>query len=194
MNLRFLDGVIEEYPTMKTALEEVANERYEMFKQRTSTLQSATGNEAQVPDQFDMEIGSQSLAKLSIFRGVNPSIVSQLAMKMARKSWHTSEKIINCGDAGDGMFFLAAGDAEVITEFGEVIDSVSGPSAYFGEVALLERVPRTATVRCTSVCSTYELKKKDFLAVMENHPEIGAQIKETADGRMQKYLMRNVLA
>ncbi|KAI9328938.1 cyclic nucleotide-binding-like protein [Obelidium mucronatum] len=183
-----LDGVIEEYPVMKLALEEAANARYELFKLRT------TATTPNIPDQFDVEIGSQSLAKLNIFRNVDPSVVSQLSMKMVRKSWKVSENIIQCGDIGDGMYFLAAGNAEVITEFGEVIDTVSGPSAYFGEVALLEQVPRTASVKCITVCSTYALSKSDFLAVMDKYPEIALQIKETADARMQKYLMRNVLA
>ncbi|KAJ3027150.1 UNVERIFIED_CONTAM: hypothetical protein HDU68_004340 [Siphonaria sp. JEL0065] len=186
-----LDSVISVYPAMKLVLEKVANERYEMFKQRTNAPQTTFGSQEQVPDQFDVEIGTQSLAKLSIFRGVDTSVVNQLSMKMIRKNWSKSEHIINCGDIGDGMYFLAAGDAEVITEFGEVIDNVSGPSAYFGEVALLEHVPRTASIKCTSVCSTYELKKTDFLAVLANYPVIAAHIKETAHARMQKYLMRN---
>ncbi|KAJ3080858.1 hypothetical protein HDU99_007235, partial [Rhizoclosmatium hyalinum] len=106
-------------------------------------------------------------------------------MKMIRKTWEKDEKIIVCNAAGESMFFLAAGNADVITEFGDVIDTVSGPSAYFGEVALLEQVPRTATVKCSSVCSTYELRKDDFKAVLSKYPQIANQIKNTADERMQ---------
>jgi hypothetical protein len=32
------------------------------------------------------------------------------------------------------MFFLAHGEAEIVTEFGEVVDKVRGPSAYFGGI------------------------------------------------------------
>ncbi|KAJ3066819.1 hypothetical protein HDU98_009917 [Podochytrium sp. JEL0797] len=193
-----LDEVVVAYPAVKTALQAVADERYAMFKARMSFLRDsvhlADEERQQVPDQFDMEIGSQSLAKLSIFKGVEASVLSQLSMKMVRKTWKKPEMIIKSNELGDSMFFLAAGNAEVVTEFGEVIDTVSGPSAYFGEVALLESVPRTASIRCTSSCSTYELKKVDFLAVMAKYPEIAQQIKETSHARMQKYLMRNQLA
>ncbi|KAJ3070696.1 hypothetical protein HDU98_006297 [Podochytrium sp. JEL0797] len=191
-----LDRVTRDFPSMKTILKEAADERYQMFKQRTSVVSGGnkTEGDAHVPDQFDMEVAGQSLAKLSLFERVDKSVLSELAMKMIRKTWEKEEKIIVCNAAGNSMFFLAAGNADVITDFGEVIDKVSGPSAYFGEVAIIEQVPRTATVKCTSTCSTYELRKDDFKSVIGKYPQIVAQIKNTADERMQNYLMRSVLA
>ncbi|KAJ3028497.1 UNVERIFIED_CONTAM: hypothetical protein HDU68_001565 [Siphonaria sp. JEL0065] len=189
-----LDRVISDYPSMKTALKASADERYELFKRRTTTTTNESGGDNHVPDQFDMEVAGQSLAKLSLFAGVETSVLSELAMKMIRKTWEASENIIVCNAVGDSMFFLAAGNAQVITEFGEIIDNVSGPSAYFGEVAIIEQVPRTATVKCTSTCSTYELRKDDFKTVVNKNAQLAKQIKETCDIRMQKYLMRNVLA
>ncbi|ORY40457.1 camp-binding domain-like protein, partial [Rhizoclosmatium globosum] len=125
LNKSDLDEVIKEYPTVKTTLEEAATERYQLFKLRTNTPSTTIDrNKAHVPDQFDMEVGSQSLAKLSIFRDVDRSVVNQLSMQMVRKTWKKNELIIKCGDAGNSMFFLAAGNAEVITEFGEIIDTV----------------------------------------------------------------------
>ncbi|KAI9328940.1 cyclic nucleotide-binding-like protein [Obelidium mucronatum] len=192
LNKSDLDDVISEFPAMAEALEDAASERYALFMQRSKADETVpTVDKKHVPDQFDIEIGSQSLSKLSIFHGVDSSLVAQLSMKMIRKTWNVDEIIIKCGDIGDGMFFLAAGDADVIAENGDVVDEVSGPSAYFGEVALLEHIPRTATVQCTTVCSTYELKQKDFLAVMERFPEIAAKFKETADSRMQKHILRS---
>ncbi|KAJ3232422.1 hypothetical protein HDU78_007169 [Chytriomyces hyalinus] len=175
-----LDKVIHDYPSVKETLKAAAEERYKLFKQRSEST-----TQPHVPDQFDMEVGSQSLSKLSIFHGIDPSVVSELAMKMIRKTWSPKESIIRCHESGDSMFFLAAGTAEVVTEFGDVIDAVSGPSAFFGEVALLENVPRTATVKCLSTCSTYELRKEDFQSVMEKHLDIAQKIKATADERMQ---------
>ncbi|ORY50731.1 camp-binding domain-like protein [Rhizoclosmatium globosum] len=189
-----LDEVVVEYPSMKAVLKAAADERFEYFKQRTTDSGKHQSSEHHTPDQFDLEVGSQSLAKLGLFKGVELSVLSELSMKMIRKSWESGSLIIKCDTVGTSMFFLAAGNANIISEFDEVIDSVSAPSAYFGEVAILEQVPRTASIKCTSVCSTYELKKEDFAAVMERYPEIAIQIKATAHERMQNYLMRSVLA
>lgn len=93
------------------------------------------------------------------------------------------------------MFFLAVGEVEVVTEFGEVIDQAKGPNAWFGEVGILEGLPRTATIKPTSAtCSVFELKKSDVKELMVKYPEIGDKIVESSQERLQKYLMRSILA
>ncbi|KAI8621674.1 cyclic nucleotide-binding-like protein [Chytriomyces sp. MP71] len=186
-----VEKVLSDYPSVTGVLKTEAEARYDLFKQRT--VQKPEGG-SDFPDQFDMEVTFQSLSQLSIFEGVQASVLSELAMKMIRKNWSAKEFIIKCGELGESMFFLAAGDVIVLTDFGDVLETVSGPSAYFGEVAILEQVPRTASVQCVTTCSTYELRKEDFMAVMVKYKEIGERIKNTADERMQNYLMRSVLA
>ncbi|KAJ3232630.1 hypothetical protein HDU81_002835 [Chytriomyces hyalinus] len=185
-----LEIVLMDFPEIKQQLDAVVRERYDLFKRR----KAVKGAQGHVPDQFDLEIGSQSLEKMSIFQGVDKAIVSEIAMKLVRKTWEKNQLIIKCNEVGNSMFFLAAGDASVTTEFGEAIAQISGPSAYFGEVAIIEQVPRTATVQCITTCSTYELRKEDFEAVVAKYPAIVKHIKQTCDDRMQGYLMRNVLA
>ncbi|KAI8618658.1 cyclic nucleotide-binding-like protein [Chytriomyces sp. MP71] len=205
-----LNGLLKDCPGLKSALYRASIERYESFKKRCGghlvvavpteetmfmVKSKRVTDEAHQPDQFDVEVGSQSLAKLSLFQGMDKSVLSELAMQMVRKTWSRNDQIITANETGNSsMYFLAAGTVDIYTEFGDLINSVSGPSAYFGEVALIEHVPRTATVKCASVCSTYELRQQDFERVMEMHPNLAFQIKETCDARMQAYLMRNVLA
>ncbi|KAJ3249153.1 hypothetical protein HDU78_007115 [Chytriomyces hyalinus] len=184
-----LDMVVTDYPLVKEKLEIAAQERVLLFEERTHT---AT-NEA-VPDQFDVEVSEQALSKLSFFEGVESHVVSELALLMIRHTWEPSQLIITCGQSGDSMFFLTVGSAQVITEFGEVVDMFEAPDAYFGEVAIVEQVPRTASVKCVTTCSTYELKKEDVTSAMRRYPIIAQRIKETANMRLQNYLMRNILA
>ncbi|KAJ3227654.1 hypothetical protein HDU81_006553 [Chytriomyces hyalinus] len=187
-----LDKVALEFPAIKQRLKAAADERFNLFKTRASGTDIRM--QKHVPDQFDLEVGEQSLSKLGILANVDASIISELAFLMIRKTWKKGETIIQCGDVGTSMFFLASGTIDVISEFGEVLDTACGPSAYFGEVAIIEEVPRTASIKCTSICSTYELKKEDVRRVMSKYPEIAQQLKETADSRMQQYLMRSILA
>ena len=78
------------------------------------------------------------------------------------------------------MYFLATGQIEVYSEFNQLIDTAAGPQAYFGEVAILEDVPRTASVKAKSKCCTYELKRKDVTRAMELYPAIKDRIQESA--------------
>ncbi|KAI8618482.1 cyclic nucleotide-binding-like protein [Chytriomyces sp. MP71] len=189
-----IEEVLKVHPELQQEIQAAVDERLALFQQRTKQASLSNSSEEYIPDQFDMEVGMQSLSKLSIFAGVDKSVVSELAMKMIRKTWDAGECILKHNEIGESMFFLAAGNAEVITEDGAIIDKVCGPSAYFGEVAIIEQVPRTATIKCTSTCSTYELRKDDFKAVMAKFPTIAIEIKKTCEDRLQSYLMRNVLA
>ncbi len=92
------------------------------------------------------------------------------------------------------MFFLAVGEAEVISEFGEVIDKAQGPGAWFGEVGILEGLPRTASIKAIAPCSVFDLKKSDVKDLMAKYPEIASKIIESSQERLQKYLMRSILA
>ncbi|TPX75514.1 hypothetical protein CcCBS67573_g03211 [Chytriomyces confervae] len=184
-----LDMVVTDYPLVKEKLEIAAQERVLLFEERTHT-----GTSEEVPDQFDVEVSEQALSKLSFFEGVESHVVSELALLMIRHTWEPSQLIITCGQSGDSMFFLTVGSAQVITEFGEVVDMFEAPDAYFGEVAIVEQVPRTASVKCVTTCSTYELKKEDVTSAMRRYPIIAQRIKETANMRLQNYLMRNILA
>ncbi|KAI9332665.1 cyclic nucleotide-binding-like protein [Obelidium mucronatum] len=168
-----LDEVVAEYPSVKNKLKEAADERFYMFQMRQSFAEE--GPSAPAPEQFDLEVGQNVLSKLSFFQDVDSSIVTELAMLMKRTTWETGEYIIRCGDDGK-------------------IDQFTAPDAYFGEVAIVEQVPRTASVRCINTCSTFELKKEDVKSTMRRHPVLEKRIKDTASNRMQNYLMRNVLA
>ncbi|KAI8617807.1 cyclic nucleotide-binding-like protein [Chytriomyces sp. MP71] len=188
-----LDFVLGEHEEIQTAIKKAVDERYELYKKRTTPL-LATKSIDQIPDQFDMEVGVQALRKISIFRNIDKSFLQELSMALTRKNWNKGDMIITAEQYGDSMYFLAAGQVEVMTSFGEVIDNVSGPSAYFGEVAVIEAIPRTASVKCVSQCSTYELKRADLQLVVKQYPDIAEHVRATAEARLQQHLMRNVLA
>ena len=54
---------------------------------------------------------------------------------------------------------------------------------FFGEIALFKNKPRSATVRASSYCNLYKLKRKTFEEVISKHPEIAIQIEEKARSR-----------
>jgi len=79
------------------------------------------------------------------------------------------------GDMPDGYYVIAEGTARVLKE-GEDGEEVSlnvlGPGAAFGETALMEGTPRTATVRASSALTVLRLDGGVFRALMELHPAV----------------------
>jgi CRP-like cAMP-binding protein len=77
-------------------------------------------------------------------------------------------EIIREGDPGEAFFVVVEGTAEV-TERGQHQADL-GPSASFGEIALIRGMPSPATVRATTDVTAYRLPSSHFLTAITGHP------------------------
>ena len=75
----------------------------------------------------------------------------------------------------------------------EVTLNVLGPGAVFGEIGLLMAVPRTATVRSTSLCDLFILTKADFSRILQDHQQFADTIIAVAKERYDIVIDRNDL-
>jgi Cyclic nucleotide-binding domain/Major Facilitator Superfamily len=76
-------------------------------------------------------------------------------------------EVIRQGEGGDYFYILLEGEADVIRDSATVVTR-SAPD-YFGEIALLRDVPRTATVRARSPVRLYALDREHFIAAVTRH-------------------------
>ena len=73
------------------------------------------------------------------------------------------------GEPGVGLFVIVDGEAEVT--IGGKKKATLGPGEFFGEIALLADVPRTATVRARTVVEAYALAGDAFVTAVTGHAE-----------------------
>lgn len=109
------------------------------------------------------------LQGLDIFAGASRPIFERLALASAEESVEPGAVLIREGEPADDFFVLVSGEVKV-SAAGEAsrarsLGKLSAP-AYFGEIGLLERVPRTATVRATQPCLLYRISGDEFLQSM----------------------------
>lgn len=76
------------------------------------------------------------------------------------------EVVIRAGDPGDRFYIVADGEFDVLADGA---DRKMGGGDYFGEIALLRDVPRTATIRAVVDGQLYALERADFLAAVTSH-------------------------
>ena len=104
-----------------------------------------------------------------------------LAAVMQEKTFPAGTTILREGESGDAMFLLLSGSVDVLktTPYGDPYVTASLNDTYhcsFGEMALIDRGPRSATVRAKTDCDTLSLTFDAFQQFCRDHPNVGLEL------------------
>ena len=126
-----------------------------------------------------------------LFAGLLPSELDRIALVMNPADVPTGDVICTEGEVGRDFYLLADGEATV-ERAGETVAKLS-KGDHFGELAVLDRGPRSATVRAMSDCRLFVLHDESFAAVLNEVPALAQKLlaalarrlreAELADGR-----------
>lgn len=139
------------------------------------------------------DAGGSVLLGIDIFSGLTDADLSALAAKMRECEYHPGQTVFRENEAGAELFVVSSGlvAISVASQDGEDIElSRVGRGAFFGEMAILERAPRSAT--CTAVEETkcLVLEAADFEALLIEVPSAAVGVLERmlaiAAGRLLK--------
>ena len=115
------------------------------------------------------------LKKVPIFSELSNRDLGRLSKLMVPRTIGAGEVIVKENDQAAGFFVIDTGKVEVVrgadTSDQQVLATL-GPSDFFGEMALFEGFPRSATVRAVEPTECLAMTRWDFMAEMKNHPEI----------------------
>ncbi|HYX89169.1 MAG TPA: cyclic nucleotide-binding domain-containing protein, partial [Gaiellaceae bacterium] len=120
-----------------------------------------------------LDLAPSRLRELELLRGIPifaplaPPVLEHLASQVVPVHASAGEAIVRQGELGDRFYVVAGGEIEIAVDSGP--PRVEGPGSYFGEIALLRDVPRTATVRARTDVELYALERDDFLAAVTGH-------------------------
>ena len=104
------------------------------------------------------------------------------------KVYRDGEVIVRQGEAGDCMYVIQAGQAEVLQEKDnqEVRLAVLGEGDVFGEMALFEREARSATVRALGDLRVFTVDKRTFLRRIHQDPSLAFRILQKMSYRIRE--------
>lgn len=107
------------------------------------------------------------LRAIDLFAPLPQPAQESLAQALTPVRLAAGEVIFRQGDVGDRFYIVSDGEVEIVAD-GQVVN-VTGPGGYFGEIALLRDVPRTATVRAKGDVELFALDREDFIAAVTGH-------------------------
>jgi CRP-like cAMP-binding protein len=119
-----------------------------------------------------------------------PSI-EQLARGLESIDVPAGHVVFKQGDVGDHYFVIESGEVDVIGD-GQVVATL-GPGVGFGEIALLRRIRRTATVRATSDLRLKALRSDRFLPVVLGYTPSAREAGLVVDSMLDRFTPRDDL-
>jgi CRP-like cAMP-binding protein len=116
---------------------------------------------------------TEALQRMPIFGGVRPDILAALLATAATRSLSPGEYFFREGDRADAMFVLETGTVEILRGHAgrEHVLALLAAGDCFGEMALLDLLPRSASVRAAAPCTAIELSTASLFGLYETDLE-----------------------
>ena len=113
------------------------------------------------------------LRQVELFQGIDGAELQLIAEEMTERLYADGEVVFREGDAGDELFMLLSGIMHVYVERDNNVISYNRLQAgeFFGEMALLEDVPRSAIVQAEAPSTCLTLSRQGFMDLMNRHPQ-----------------------
>lgn len=115
-----------------------------------------------------------ALSQVPLFRALTENELVILSAQVTRKEYGKHEVIFSQGDDGDGLYIVVSGHVAISrqsVEGDELILAMYEPREYFGELALFDREPRSATAMAAEETTTLFLSRSAFRQFLGTHPQ-----------------------
>ncbi len=107
----------------------------------------------------------EELADIGLFGGLDPSVLTEFVQSLPVLSLNPGEVVFREGDPGRELFVLLAGEMEVVKAskgLREARVAVFGPGDWFGDMSILDIMPRSATVRAVAPARVLKMSASDL--------------------------------
>ena len=125
-----------------------------------------------------------SIRKVYLFAGVEDDLdfMGEIVRSLRPRIGLPNAYIVKKGEYGTEMYFISRGELNVINDEGKVVATLSD-GMFFGEIALLYKTKRNASIVARTFCDMYVLTRDEFRKVMRKYPIQSKGIKDVAKKR-----------
>jgi len=116
------------------------------------------------------------LREIPLFDGLSQGDLAKVTAILHRREYDPDEVLFYQGNPGVGMYIIREGTIEIVDETTEDTLAELSDGDFFGELALLNETPRSATAVARRESILYGLFRPDLLGLVERNPSLGVQI------------------
>lgn len=126
----------------------------------------------------------QLLASVPLFANLPQKTIDRLGRIVTERQFPAGSEIVTAGEVGAGFFLIKDGGVEVLSKEGQHLSTLK-KGDYFGDMALLDGHPRSATVRATKPTTCLVMSRWDFVAEVRHNPDIALELLEQMSQRVR---------
>lgn len=119
------------------------------------------------------------LKRIPIFQDFNQREFAKIEDILHHRSFAVDEAIVREGEKGVGMYIILTGRVQILHsgDQGQPLKLATlGPGDFFGEQALLDEAPRTASAVASEPCQAIGFFRPDMLELIESNPRMGLKV------------------
>lgn len=131
---------------------------------------------------FSQDTKVEALKRAPLFEGLSKKELTQLARVSEDMEIPEGATLTREGEIGHEFFVIVEGETQVKRKGRSLGNRTAGD--FIGEIALLEQVPRTATVTAKSDLRVFVLTSKDFHHLLEENPSVERKVLRTLAKRV----------
>jgi len=129
------------------------------------------------------------LRSIELFEGLTDHDLAELGASLQRRQFAAGSMVFSQGDNGDSMYIVESGDINIHLP-GEASRRISlkdiARGEYFGELALFDEKPRSASALATTETVLLELQRRTLEGYLENRPKVALAILRTLSERLRE--------
>jgi len=137
----------------------------------------------------NLKLDSKLLKNIPLFCELDDEDIQRIADLMVTKRYKKNNLIIFEEDLGRNMFIIKNGRVKISgisDEGGEAIFSILGESEFFGELSIIDGLPRSATVTSIDDVDLWVLNRGDFLEMLQKYPQIAIMLLKELARRIRR--------
>lgn len=136
-----------------------------------------------------MRMYKQAIKNVPLFSDLTDQELGLLEVSGSRKKVPAKNLVFQEGEAGEVLLIILSGKVKVLLsgkDGQEFILAMLGPGNFFGEMAILESAPRSASVMTVEPCEFLLLSQKEVTALLKKYPGIALKILKNLSQRLRR--------